>query len=118
MPGATAEARPAAETVKVSAAQVGKLIAAQARYSKRKAEAEKAKGERDKLLDALAAKLPIGEWVEFARWAIRVTKQNSGDSFSLAKYVEAGNKVTPEMQEFVSEGTDYPRLWVRPAAKD
>ena len=115
MPGATAEAE--ATPAAVSAAQVGKLIAAQARYLKLKHDAEEAKVKRDGLLSGLAAKLPIGEWVEFARWAIRITKQRNGDSFSLAEYVKAGHKVTPAMEKFVSEGAEYPRLWVRPAAK-
>lgn len=100
---------------KPRANEVRDLVAAQARYDKCKRATEKAKKDRDELLNRIVPKVEIGEWFTAAGWVIRITMQRGGDRFRLSDFLSK-HKLTKQMEPFVSEGGESPRLWIKPDA--
>jgi hypothetical protein len=90
------------------------LAAADAKVHRAKRAFEKAKADRQELINRHRARLPLGEWIRAAGKVIRLTRPTSGRSFSLTGYLEH-HTLTPEMEPFVGEGREYDRLDVKDA---
>jgi hypothetical protein len=108
----TATAQPPA----LSAAQARKLVLAEVKAAKLRAELETAEAERDELRQRYKPRLQPSTETKDAgknvlqavagKLLIRCTSFMSGEYFGLKDYREAGHPVTPEMEAFIQR---YPR---------
>lgn len=93
--------------------QAKKLARVQLAYVAAKRAAQRAKTERDQVLDSYRDRLPAGEWLELAGYRIRLSVKSTGERFSLKAYKDAGNKVTAAMARFIGS-SEYEELTVEP----
>lgn len=85
--------------------QAIKLARAQLAYKDTKRAHERAKAERNELLQQYKDRLPLKEWITVAGYRFRRSIRSTGERFSLKAYREAGHKVTKAMEPHVSEGS-------------
>jgi len=113
---ATLEAPRAKNRPKLSAIAARRLADVDSRYYAAKRELDAIAAERKALIAKTLPKVPVGEWVTVGGWAIQIAMQPSGQRFSLAKYLER-YKLTSRMAEFVTPGSESPRLTVKPSGE-
>jgi hypothetical protein len=112
-----------AKTPALSKKAAERLLEAEQAVQRQKAELEEAEQAREKLRDEYRDRVPLSDdaaerkkgvrIVDVNGIKVRITPSNSGETFSLKRYREAGHKITKAMRDAIGAGKDFDRWTVK-----